>query len=67
MFDFFFLDIYDFVEEDDVILYIKEFFLWSGILIDIDYNNIIRCYAYVMKTGICFRTNSVLFYMEVNR
>ena len=62
-----FPDIYDFVEEDDVTLYAKELSSWSGTLTDIDHNNIIRCHAYVMKTGTCLRTNSVPLYMEANR
>lgn len=61
------IDIYDFVEEDDVTLYTKELSSWSGTLTDIDHNNIIRCHAYVMKMGTCLRTNSVPLYMEANR
>jgi len=63
-------DILNYVQEDTTALNIQEMSTWidhTGDMADCYHGDKIRCYAHVVKDGLCVRTNTVGTYCETNK
>lgn len=67
---FLLVDILSYIPENDMSSVIQNLSSWidhTGDMEDSFHGNKIRCYAHIVKGGMCVRTNTVATYCEINK